>query len=134
MNNINIDENFPKRVLSTSVILAGLIFMISISIWSFEVTTGFVLGVGISLVFFMILCYSGKYCFDPNKKGGKLFFGIVFIFKFFALVIFLFLTFKYLSFSYLAFLIGISLVQLVILLKVLGIAIVNYMNPVKDIN
>lgn len=128
MKNLKIDEGFPKRVLKTSLILTGLIILVSISQWPLEVTTGFIIGAGISLILFIILCGSVKYLLHPDSKREKLFFGIAFIFKFFALLIALFLTFKYLSFSYLAFLIGIGLVQLVIFLKLVGIVMVNYMN------
>jgi len=55
INRLKIDEGFPERVLYTSLILTGIIFLISISIWSFEVTAGLTMGMGISIGFFWLL-------------------------------------------------------------------------------
>lgn len=128
MSNLKIDEDFPERVIRTSLILTGFIFFISLAKWSFEITAGFGIGAVISLLFFIILRYSVKCFLNPDEKGGKIFFGIAFLLKFTALILSLFLIIKYLSINFLALMVGIGLVQVVLLLKVIGIVIVNYMN------
>ncbi len=55
INRLKIDEGFPERVLNSSLILAGIIFLISISPWSFEVTAGLTIGMGMSIGFFWLL-------------------------------------------------------------------------------
>ena len=133
MNILKIDEGLPRRVLHTSLIVAALVLLISISNWSFDVTLGLAVGMGISTVFFMILCNSVKSLVIIEKNKRMPFFVIVAILKFIVLSIALFLVFKHLSISYLALLIGIGLAQSIIFLKLIGMGLVNFMNRTNQI-
>ncbi len=133
MNILKIDEGLPRRALNTSLIVAALVLLISISNWPFEVTLGLAVGMGISIIFFMLLCGSVKSLVIIEKNRRMPFFVIVTILKFIVLSIALFLVFKYLSISYLALLIGIGLAQSIIFLKLIGMEMVNYMNRTNQI-
>jgi hypothetical protein len=133
MNILKIDENFPQRVINTSLILASLILLISISNWQLDVTIGLALGMGISIIFFMILLSTVKSLVIIENDRRILFFAIVTLLKFIVLSIVLFLLFKYLTINYLAFLIGIGLAQSIIFLKLIGIVLVNKMNKIDKI-
>ena len=133
MNILKIDEGLPRRVLHTSLIVAALVLLISISNWSFDVTLGLAVGMGISTVFFMILCNSVKSLVIIEKNKKIPFFVIVAILKFIVLSIALFLVFKHLSISYLALLIGIGLAQSIIFLKLIGMGLVNFMNRTNQV-
>ncbi len=123
-----IDEGLPKRVLNISLALAALIFLISISSWSPEVTLGLSLGMGISIIFSMILYRTIKFLVASKKPGAKLLFGAVTFLKFIALCIALFFILRNFSINYIALVAGVSLVQIVIFLKLAGMGLVNYMN------
>lgn len=127
-NKLNIDEGLPQRVLNTSLILAGLVFLISISIWPSAITLGLTIGMGISIVFSMILLGSVKTLVKTGKDGSKMFFAIVTFLKFIVLSATLILVFKYMSVSHLALLAGVGLVQVVIFLKLISIVMVNSLN------
>ncbi len=85
-NILQIDEELPRRVLNTSLIVATLVLLISISNWSFEATFGLAVGMGISTVFFMILCNSVKSLAIIEKNKRMPFFVIVAILKFIVLI------------------------------------------------
>ena len=133
MNILRIDENFPRRVINTSLIIATLILLISISNWQLDVTIGLALGMGISIIFFMILLSTVKSLVIIENDRRIPFFAIVTLLKFIVLSIVLFLFFKYLTISYLAFIIGIGLAQSIIFLKLIGIVLVNKMNKIDKI-
>ena len=133
MNILKIDEGLPRRVLHTSLIVAALVLLISISNWPFDVTLGLAVGMGISTVFFMILCNSVKSLVIIEKNKRMPFFVIVAILKFIVLSIALFLVFEHLSISYLALLIGIGLAQSIIFLKLIGMGLVNFMNRTNQV-
>ena len=133
MNILKIDEGLPLRVLNTSLIVAAIVLLISISNWPFEVTLGLAVGMGISIIFFMLLCGSVKSLVIIEKNSRMPIFVVVTILKFIVLSAVLFLIFKYLSISYLALLIGIGLAQSIIFLKLTGMGIVNYMNRTNQI-
>lgn len=132
-NILKIDEELPRRVLNTSLIVAALVLLISISNWSFETTLGLAVGMGISIIFFMLLCSSVKSFVLIEKNRRMPFFVIVSILKFIVLSIALFLVFEHLSISYLALLIGSGLAQSIIFLKLTGMGMVNYMNRTNQI-
>ena len=94
MNILRIDENFPRRVINTSLIIAALILLISISNWQLDVTIGLALGMGISIIFFMILLSTVKSLVIIENDRRILFFAIVTLLKFIVLSIVLFLLFK----------------------------------------
>tara|TARA_B100001964_G_C13911861_1_gene456296 strand:- start:186 stop:647 length:462 start_codon:yes stop_codon:yes gene_type:complete len=127
-NILQIDEELPRRVFNTSLIVAAIVLLISISNWSLETTLGLSVGMGTSIIFFMLLCGSVKSLAIIEKNIRIPFFIIVATLKFTVLSIALFLVFKHLSVSYLALLIGIGLAQSIIFLKLTGMGMVNYMN------
>ncbi len=132
-NILQIDEELPRRVLNTSLIITTLVLLISISNWSFEATFGLAVGMGISIIFFMLLCGSVKSLARIEKNSRIPFFVIVTILKFIVLSAALFIIFKHLSINYLALLIGIGLAQSIIFLKLTGMGMVNYMNRANQI-
>lgn len=133
MNLLTIDEGLPQRVTNTSLIVAVLVLLISISNWPSEVTIGLAVGMGISIIFFMLLSGSVKSLLKIEKNKRVPFYLIVTFLKFIALSIALFLVFKHLSISYLALLIGIGFAQSIIFLKLIGMGMVNYMNRTNQI-
>ena len=125
---LSIDEAFPRRTFNTSLILSIIILLLSMGRASYQVTMGLAIGMGISLSFFGILWSTvSRFLLMGKKKGGFLFI-IIGLSKHFVLGILLFVIFRYVKINSLALLMGISLVLMVILLKVTGIEMVNYVN------
>ena len=133
MNLLTIDEGLPLRVIKTSLIVAVLVLLISVTKWPFEVTIGLAVGMGISIIFFMILSGSVKSLVTIEKNRRMPFMVVVTTSKFIVLSIALFLVFSHLSISYLSILIGIGLAQSIIYLKLIGMGMVNYMNKKNQV-
>lgn len=125
---LSIDEGFPRRIFNTSLILSIIIILLSIGRASYRVTIGLAIGMGISLVLFVVLWSTvDRFLLMGKKKGGFIFF-IIGLSKYFILGGVLFFIFRYSQANPLSLLIGISLVHIVIILKVAGIGMVNYVN------
>tara|TARA_B100000315_G_scaffold253559_1_gene292580 strand:+ start:795 stop:1241 length:447 start_codon:yes stop_codon:yes gene_type:complete len=133
MNLLTIDEGLPLRVIKTSLIVAVLVLLISVTKWPFEVTIGLAVGMAISIIFFMILSGSVKSLVTIEKNRRMPFMVVVTTSKFIVLSIALFLVFSHLSISYLSILIGIGLAQSIIYLKLIGMGMVNYMNKKNQV-
>ncbi|MEE8185515.1 MAG: ATP synthase subunit I [Thermodesulfobacteriota bacterium] len=124
-----VDDGFLQRVQKTSLLLSLFVIISSLAYWDSSITLGLILGAFISLTFFGILCWTINRLFklDSKKRG---FFAIkITLLKFPLLAIVLYYALSYISINPLALIVGIGIVQVVIILKIFGILLVNYMNP-----
>jgi hypothetical protein len=124
-----IDDGFLQRVHKTSLLLSLFIIISSLVYWDSSITLGLILGASIGLTFFGILCWTvNRFSKLDSKK--RVFFAIkITLLKFPLLGVVLYYAFSYISINPLALIAGIGIVQAVIILKIVGILLVNYMNP-----
>jgi hypothetical protein len=123
-----VDDGFLQRVHKTSLLFSLFIIISSLAYWDSSITLGLVLGASIGLTFFGILRWTVSKFFKLGSKK-KVFFAIkITLLKFPLLGIVLYYAFSYISINPLALIAGIGIVQAVIILKIVGILLVNYMN------
>ncbi len=133
----SLDEGFPRRVFKTSIILSAIFLVYSLFFYSMPVTLGLVIGEAISICSLKILLSTiSKFFLVDNiaKKKGSIKKIVTFIstvkFMFFGAI--LFFVFKYLTVNVLALFVGVSIVQIVIFFKILGLLFVNHLNKSDD--
>jgi len=131
-----LDNNFPKRVFKTSIILSLILAFVSISFWSFEITAGLSIGMGISFGLMRLLWWLTSVVFpeiiksNVKNKEKKVKFNLIFfnLVKYILISVGLFYILRYIPLDIFAFLIGISFVQLVMVSKISSVFLVNYIN------
>lgn len=125
---LTIDKDFPRRVFKTSVVLSALIILLLFLYGQWPITLGFMIGTGISILFFKILWWTVDQVFKRSGKKALYFSLKIFLIKFPLLGIFLYYAFKNLEINPFALVGGIALVQVVMFLKAIGVTVVNWMN------
>ena len=63
-----LDDDFPKRVLKTSMILSVVLAFLSVSLWSLEVTCGLALGMAFSIGLMRLLWWLTSVVFPVLVK------------------------------------------------------------------
>lgn len=131
------DEGFPKRVFKTSAIVSGLFLFYSFYFYSLPITVSLVVGIVISFVTMQILWKILRTVFVPQNvngevKSSKVKVKRIFVFvgtaKYIAVGIFLFFVFKYIKVNVFALLVGVSVIQIVIIFKIIGLCFINFLN------
>ncbi|MFQ6093325.1 MAG: ATP synthase subunit I [bacterium] len=112
--------DFLRKVLRTSLILAGISVVLSLLACSAPITLGLAIGMAISLIFFKTLCSAAERALSRGTREAGLFFLKTGILKYPLLGIAVYLIFRYLEPSPVALLAGIGLVQTVIVFKAIG--------------
>ena len=108
--------------------MSALITLLSLLYGQWSITWGFMIGAGISILFFKILWWTVD---QVSKKSGKkaLYFSLkIFLIKFPLLGILLYYLFKNVEINPFALVGGIAIVQVVMFLKAIGVVIVNSMS------
>lgn len=123
-----IDDGFLQRVSKTSLLVSLFIIISSLAYWDSSITLGLILGAFIGLTFFGILCWTVNRFFKLDSKK-RVFFAIkITLLKFPLLCIVLYYVLGYISINSFALIAGIGIVQAVMILKIVGILLLNYMN------
>ncbi|MFQ5840897.1 MAG: ATP synthase subunit I [Thermodesulfobacteriota bacterium] len=125
---VTIDKEFPSRVYKTSLLFSALIVFLSLLYGHWPTTWGFMIGAGISILFFKILWWTVDQVFKRSGKKALYFSLKIFLIKFPLLGIFLYYLFKNVEINPFALVGGIALVQVIMFLKVIGVVILNSMN------
>ncbi len=131
-----LDNDFPKRVLKTSIIVSFFLALFSVSFWSLEITLGLSIGMAISIGLMHFLWWMTSVIFpavvkgDIENKQRKVKFSLIFfnILKYLLVSAGLFFILRYVPINLLAFFIGISIVQIILASKISSVLLVNYIN------
>ena len=126
------DKGFPKRVLKTSIILSVIFIIYSFYFNSLEITLSLTVGLGISIstIYALWRVLNSVYVLgdaDTVKKRAKRIVTLTGIFKYIFISATLFFVFRYMKINLIALFIGVSVVQIVIVFKVLGFFLINYL-------
>ncbi|MFV1951332.1 MAG: ATP synthase subunit I [Nitrospinota bacterium] len=132
---IIIDDDFLQRVLKTSLWVSLFIIMCSFAYRDSSMTAGLFLGACISLVFFALLCWTVKKIFNFKQNREKTpFFAIkITLIKFPVLGVILYYSLSRIDINPFSLIAGISIVQVVMILKVIGMLFTNRMNSLAKI-
>ena len=122
------DEVFPERVLKTSVLLSLIVIAGSLSYMSFVLTTSIAIGCFISITLFKTTWWTIRHATQNNKSKIKWFFLKISLLKYFIIGSLLLSACFFLEINVVAMLLGLGMVVAVIVLKVGGTALVNFMN------
>ncbi len=141
------DKNFPKQVFYTTLFVSMLILLISLKYQSFELTISLFIGIFVSFCSALVLWRWINYIFkefdpdasshkhEPLTKANQIIKSSIFAFmgigKIFILGLFFFLIFKFVSINIIALFIGISIVQIVMLLMIVSMMLVNTLNKTR---
>lgn len=137
-NVLFLDEEFPKRVLKTSLILSVILSLFSTSLGSVEITCGLTFGMALSFGLMRLLWWLTSAMLPElvKNKRKKITFPLIFfnLVKYVLISGALFYILRYVPVNLIAFLIGVSFVQLVMVSKILSIMLVNYTNKSIKVN
>ncbi|HHT9128726.1 MAG TPA: hypothetical protein ACFYEE_08205 [Candidatus Wujingus californicus] len=122
------DEVFPERVLKTSVLLSLIMIASSLSYMSFVLTTSLAIGCFISIALFKTTWWTIRHAAQNNKSKIKGFFLKISLLKYFIIGSMLLSACFFLEINIVAMSLGLGMVVAVIVLKVGGTALVNFMN------
>ena len=122
------DEVFPERVLKTSVLLSLIVIAGSLSYMSFVLTTSIAIGCFISITLFKTTWWTIRHATQNNKSKIKWFFLKISLLKYFIIGSLLLSACFFLEINIVAMSLGLGMVVAVIVLKVGGTALVNFMN------
>jgi len=122
------DEVFPERVLKTSVLLSLIVIAGSLSYMSFVLTTSIAIGCFISITLFKTTWWTIRHATQNNKSKIKWFFLKISLLKYFIIGSLLLSACFFLEINVVAMSLGLGMVVAVIVLKVGGTALVNFMN------
>jgi ATP synthase I chain len=127
---IIIDDAFLRRVLKTSLWFSLFIIMCSFAYRDNSITMGLFLGACISLAFFAVLHWTVNKFFSFKKdRKKKPFFAIkITLIKFPILGVILYYSLTHVNINSFSLIVGISIVQAVMILKVVGMLFTNRMN------
>jgi len=129
----SLDAGFPKRVFKTSIILSVIFLVYSLFFYSMPVTLGLLIGEVISICSLKVLLRTINAFFVVDKivaKSGsvKKIVTLIGSVKFLFFGALLFFVFKYLTVNIIALFVGVSIVQIVIFFKILGLLFVNHLD------
>lgn len=127
-NLFELDQRFPERVFDTSLFLGTLLILCSTSLGTLNITLSLAAGVVVSLVFCRVLWYSICHFIRPGVQGQKPAFLLIGIVKYIALGAALFFLFRNFDVHVTALFIGLSTVQIVIVLKFLSLFLIDFLN------
>ena len=122
------DENFPERVLNTSVLLSLIIIAGSLSYMSFVLTTSIGIGCFISIALFKTTWWAIQYAVRHKREKIKGFFLKISFLKYFILGTMLLSACLFLEIHVAAMALGLSIVVAVIIMKIGSRLFVNYLN------
>ncbi len=122
------DENFPDRVLKTSVMLSLIIIAGSLSYMSFVLTTSLAIGCFISIALFKTTWWTIQYAVRHKREKIKGFFLKISFLKYFIIGTMLLSACLFLEINAAAMSLGLSMVVAVIIMKVGSRLFVNYLN------
>ena len=122
------DENFPDRVLKTSVMLSLIIIAGSLSYMSFVLTTSLAIGCFISIALFKTTWWAIQYAVRHKREKIKGFFLKISFLKYFIIGTMLLSACLFLEINAAAMSLGLSMVVAVIVMKVGSRLFVNYLN------
>ena len=122
------DEVFPERVLKTSVLLSLIVIAGSLPYMSFVLTTSIAIGCFISITLFKTTWWTIRHATQNNKSKIKWFFLKISLLKYFIIGSLLLSACFFLEINVVAMSLGLGMVVAVIVLKVGGTALVNFMN------
>lgn len=128
-----IDDGFLQRVFKTSLMFSLFIVISSLVYEDSSITLGLAIGAFISLTFFAILRWTIDRFFKLDNKKRVFFAVKITLLKFPLLGIILYYAFRHITINPLALIAGIGIVQAVMVLKVVGILLVNYMNSLVKV-
>lgn len=133
----SLDKDFSRRVMRTTIMLSIFLAICSLSFWSLKITLGLTIGMIISIGVMQLLWWMISAVFPAiinndsiNNKNEKVrnTFIVINILKYILISIALFFIFRYLPINIVALFIGVSIVQIVMISKIFGVALVNYLN------
>ncbi len=122
------DENFPDRVIKTSVLLSLIIIAGSLSYMSFVLTTSIAIGCFISIALFKTTWWAIQYAVRHKREKIKGFFLKISFLKYFIIGTMLLSACLFLEINVAAMSLGLSMVVAVIIMKVGSRLFVNYLN------
>ena len=122
------DENFPDRVIKTSVLLSLIIIASSLSYMSFVLTTSLAIGCFISIALFKTTWWAIQYAVRHKRGKIKGFFLKISFLKYFIIGTMLLSACLFLEINVAAMSLGLSIVVAVIIMKVGSRLFVNYLN------
>ena len=122
------DENFPDRVIKTSVLLSLIIIASSLSYMSFVLTTSLAIGCFISIALFKTTWWTIQYAVRHKREKIKGFFLKISFLKYFIIGTMLLSACLFLEINAAAMSLGLSMVVAVIIMKVGSRLFVNYLN------
>ncbi|UCD56122.1 MAG: ATP synthase subunit I [Candidatus Hydrogenedentota bacterium] len=125
---LSIDAGFPDRVFRTGLIFSTIVVICSLFSMPLPVTVGLALGMAISLSLFKLLCWTIGRLFVKEKRKSAGFLFAVSLVKYPLIVAVLYYSLRYLEINVFALAAGLSIAYVVMVLKVVGMALVNYMN------
>ncbi len=125
---LKIDAGFPDRVFRTGVIFSVVIVICSLFSMPTPITVGLALGAAISLSLFKLLCWTISRLFVKEKRKSTGFLVAIGFVKYPVIVAVLYYSLRYLEINVFALAAGLSIAYIVMVLKVVGMALVNYMN------
>lgn len=123
-----IDEGFPDRVIKTSFILALVLIVSSVSYMSFMLSVSLAIGCFISIVLFKTSWWAIQYAVQHKRSKIKGFFLKISFIKYFVLGAMLLSACLFLDVNIFAMALGLGMVVAVVILKIVGRLLVNYMN------
>ena len=119
------DENFPDRVLKTSVLLSLIIIAGSLAYMSFVLTTSIAIGCFISIALFKTTWWTIQYAVRHNREKIKRVFLLISFLKYFIIGTMLLSACLLLEINAAAMSLGLSIVLAVIVMKVGSRSFVN---------
>ncbi|MFN3531529.1 MAG: hypothetical protein ACK41Q_03310 [Candidatus Brocadia sp.] len=122
------DENFPDRVLKTSVMLSLIIIAGSLSYMSFVLTTSIAIGCFISISLFKTTWWTIQYAVRHERVEIKKFFLKASIVKYSIVGGILFFVCVFLEINAIAMAVGVGIVVAVIVMKVGSKLLVDFLN------
>jgi hypothetical protein len=123
-----IDEGFPDRVIKTSLFLALILIVSSVSYMSFMLSVSLAIGCFISIVLFKTTWWAIQYAVQHKRSKIKGFFLKISFIKYFVLGSILLSACLFLEINIFAMAAGLGMVVAVVILKIVGRLFVNYMN------
>jgi len=122
------DEGFPDRVFKTSLYLSIIAIACSLSYMSFMLTFSVAIGSFLSLVLCRVMWWTIQHGLQYKRTEIKKFFLKVSILKYFVVGGILFLVCVFLEINATAMAVGFGIVLAVMIMKIGGKLLVNFMN------
>jgi len=122
------DEGFPDRVLQMSFYVSLVVIACSLSYQSFTITLSVSIGCFMSLVLLKVTWWAIRHAVQYKQSRIKGFILKINIIKYFALGACLLSACVFWDINAVALAIGLGIVLMIIILKVTGKLLVNYMN------